>query len=157
MGKVKAIPEGLQGATPYLCCQDAAAALKFYADAFGAMETMRFAEPDGRVGHAEFKVGEAVIMLSDEYPEMDIRGPRSLGGTAVMIHLYVDDVDAVVRRAVAAGATLTRPVADQFYGDRSAQLEDPFGHRWSIATHVEDVGPEELQRRFQRLMAERAD
>lgn len=153
MTKAKAIPEGLKGATPYLCCEDAAAALEFYAKAFGAVEIMRFAEPSGRVGHAECKIGDAVIMLSDEYPEMDIRGPRALGGTPVMIHLYVDDVDAFARRAVAAGATLTRPVADQFYGDRSAQLEDPFGHRWSIATHVEDVSPEELQRRFQSMVA----
>ncbi len=153
MGQVQAIPESLKGATPYLCCEDAAAALDFYAEAFGAVETVRFAEPSGRIGHAEFKVGDAVVMLSDEYPEMDVRGPRSLGGTPVMIHLYVRDVDAFVRRAVAAGAELTRPVADQFYGDRSAQLEDPFGHRWSIATHVEDVSGEELQRRFRALMA----
>ncbi len=153
MSNVQPIPDALRGATPYLCCADAPRALAFYAAAFGALETLRFAEPSGRIGHAEITIGAAVVMLSDEYPEMNVLSPRALGGTPVMIHLYVPDVDAFVERAVANGAVLTRPVATQFYGDRSAQLEDPFGHRWSIATHVEDVSTEELHRRFEAMVA----
>ena len=137
---------------PYLCCRDAARALDFYARAFGAVETMRLAEPGGRIGHAEFRLGDAVIMLSDEYPERKVLSPQTLGGTPVATHLYVDDVDAFCARAVAAGATLARPVADQFYGDRSGQLEDPFGHRWFVATHVEDVPAAEVQRRYDAMM-----
>jgi PhnB protein len=108
---------------------------------------MRIPAPGGKVGHAELQVGAAVLMLSDEYPEMGIRGPRSVGGTPVTMNLYVEDVDAVFDRAVGAGATALRPVADQFYGDRSGQFEDPYGHRWSVSTHIEDVPPEELARR----------
>ncbi len=137
---------------PYLCCRDAARALEFYTAAFGAVETMRLAEPSGRIGHAEIKLGDAVIMLSDEYPEMHVRSPEALGGTPVMIHLYVDDVDAFAARAVAAGATLERPVAHQFYGDRSGQLRDPFGHRWSVATRLEAVSADEIQRRYDAMM-----
>ncbi len=140
--------------TPYLCCRDAARALAFYREAFGAVETMRLAEPGGRIGHAEMTIDGATIMLSDEYPEVDIRSPQALGGTPVMVHLIVADVDAVAARAVAAGATLERPVADQFYGDRSGQLRDPFGHRWSIATRVEELSSAEIQRRFQKLSTE---
>ena len=153
MANVNPIPDGMEGATPYLCCADAAAAIDFYRRAFGAEEKLRLAGPDGRVGHAELMIGAATIMLADEHPEMGFRSPRALGGSPVTIHLYVPDVDALVARAEAAGATVTRPVADQFYGDRSAQLEDPFGHHWSFATHVEDVSSEELQRRFETLMA----
>jgi PhnB protein len=153
MSKVKPIPAGLEGATPYLSCKDAARALAFYTKAFGAVETVRFADPEGRIGHAEIKIGAATVMLADEYPDMGFRSPQALGGSPVTIHLYVADVDAFVARATAAGATVTRPVADQFYGDRSGQLEDPFGHRWSIATHVEDVSNEEMQRRFRAMMA----
>jgi PhnB protein len=151
---VKKIPEGFAAATPYLCCRDARKAIAFYVEASGAVETMCPAEPNGRVGHAELRIGDAAIMLSDEYPEMGIRSPQALGGSPVTIHLYLDDVDAFARRAVAAGATLTRPVADQFYGDRSGNLEDPFGHRWMIATHVEDVSPEEMDRRYRAVMAQ---
>lgn len=153
MAEVNPIPQGMEGATPYLACADATQAIAFYAHAFGAVETMRFAGPDGRVGHAELAIGRAKIMLADEHPEMGFRSPRALGGSPVTIHVYVADVDALAARAAAAGATITRPVADQFYGDRSVQLEDPFGHRWSFATHVEDVPSDELHRRFQALMA----
>lgn len=150
--KTKPIPEGYQGATPYLSCRDASSAIEFYKKAFGATEVMRLAEPSGRLGHAEIKIGAALIMISDEYPEMGVRSPQSLGGSPVAIHIYVEDVDAVATRAVAAGAKLLRPVADQFYGDRSSTLEDPFGHRWSIATHKEDVSPEEMQKRYAAMM-----
>ncbi len=150
--KAKPIPDGFQGATPYLCCRNAAAALDFYQRAFGATEIMRLAEPSGRIGHAEIKIGDAVVMISDEYEEMGVRSPQGLGGSPVGIHLYVDDVDAMAAQAVAAGATLDRPVADQFYGDRSAPLTDPFGHRWFLATHIEDVSAEEMQKRFGAMM-----
>ena len=149
--KVKSIPQGFQGVTPYLCCKDAASAVEFYKKAFGATEVMRLAEPSGKLGHAEIKIGDAMVMIADEYPEMDFRSPQSLGGSPVTIHLYVDDVDALVSRAVAAGAKLQRPVADQFFGDRLGQLMDPFGHRWSVATHKEDVSLEEIQKRFAAL------
>ncbi|MGH9670678.1 MAG: VOC family protein, partial [Terriglobales bacterium] len=128
--------------------QGAAAAIEFYRKAFGATELVRMAQPDGRIGHAELRIGDSVVMLADEVPEMGYRGPKSLGGTPVSILLYFDDVDAVVARAVAAGAKLTREVKDQFYGDRSGVIEDPFGHLWTIATHKEDVSPEEIDRRM---------
>ena len=150
--KAQPIPDGFHGATPYLCCKDAARAIEFYKKAFGATEVMRLAEPSGRIGHAEVKIGDAIIMLSDEYAEMGVRSPQSLGGTPVAIHLYVEDVDALARQAVAAGAQLTRPVADQFYGDRTGTVEDPFGHRWHIATHKEDVSSEELGKRYAVMM-----
>ena len=149
--KVKPIPDGHHGATPYLCCKDAARAIEFYERAFGATELFRLAEPSGRIGHAELKIGDALIMLSDEYAEWGVRSPQSLGGSPVSIHLYVEDVDALAARAVAAGATLQRPVTDQFYGDRSGSLVDPFGHRWNIATHKEDVSAEEMQRRYEKM------
>ncbi|TMB21146.1 MAG: VOC family protein [Deltaproteobacteria bacterium] len=147
-GRVNPVPR----ATPYLCCKDAARAIEFYKKAFGATEAMRLSEPGGRIGHAEIRIGDAPIMLSDEYPEMDVRSPQSLGGSPVLIHLYVDDVDALASRAVAAGAKLLRPVADQFYGDRSGTLTDPFGHRWMIATRKEDVSAAEMQKRYDALM-----
>ena len=148
----KPIPDGFHGATPYLCCRDAARAIEFYRRAFGATETMRLAEPGGRIGHAEIKIGQAVIMLSDEYPDFGAVSPQSIGGTAVAIHLYVADVDALVRQAAAAGATVHRQPEDQFYGDRSATLSDPFGHRWTFATHIEDVSVEEIRRRYAALL-----
>lgn len=149
----ESVPEGYEGATPYLCCRDAAAALAFYERAFGAVETMRLAEPgSGRVGHAEMKIGRATIMLSDEYPDFGVVSPPSIGGSAVTIHLYVDDVDAWHRRAVDAGATSQRPPADQFYGDRTVNLVDPFGHRWMLATRVEEVSAEEMQRLYAAMM-----
>jgi PhnB protein len=150
--QVKPIPDGFHGATPYLCCKGAAGAIEFYQRAFGATEVMRMAEPSGRVGHAEIRIGDAIVMLADEYPDFGVRSPASIGGTPVTIHIYVSDVDALVSRATAAGATLQRPPTDEFYGDRSATLTDPYGHRWMFATHREDVSPEELRRRYEALM-----
>ncbi|MGH7898967.1 MAG: VOC family protein [Candidatus Binatia bacterium] len=149
--KVKPIPDGYQGATPYLCCKGAARAIEFYKQGLGATEVMRMAQPDGRVGHAEMRMGEALIMLADEFPEMGFKSPETLGGSPVTIHLYVEDVDAVAKRAVAAGGKLVRPVEDQFYGDRSCTLQDPVGHVWNLSTHKEDVPPEELKRRAEAL------
>jgi PhnB protein len=143
----KAIPEGYRTATPYLIVNGGAEAIEFYKRAFGATEMMRMADPHGRVGHAEIKIGDSIIMLADEHPGMGHRSPRSIGGSAVSILLYVEDVDKLFDRAVKAGAKSQRPVANQFYGDRSGTLEDPFGHVWTIATHVEDVPPEEMRRR----------
>jgi PhnB protein len=146
-GETKPIPDDYRGATPYLCVNGAARALDFYKQAFGAREVMRMPHPDGRIGHAEIRIGDAPIMLADEFPEMDFRSPTSLGGTPVNLFIYVADVDRVVSQAESAGAKVTRPVADQFYGDRVGVLKDPFGHSWSFATHIEDVSPEELKRR----------
>jgi PhnB protein len=149
---VKAVPEGYHTATPYLIVDGAATALEFYRKAFGATERMRFAAPGGKIGHAEITIGNSAIMLADEHPEMGYRGPQAIGGTPVSIHLYVENVDEVFPRAVAAGATALRPVADQFYGDRSGTLRDPFGHVWHVATHKEDLSPEEMHRRAQAAM-----
>ena len=145
--KVKPIPEGYGAVTPYLIVDGAARAIEFYKEAFGAEETFRMEGPGGRVGHAEIKIGDSHIMLADEHPEMGARGPRSFGGSPISLALYVEDVDATVSRAVEAGAKLTRPVANQFYGDRTGGLEDPFGHAWYVATHVEDVSEEEMKKR----------
>lgn len=146
--EVKSIPDGCEGAAPYLCINDATAAIEFYKIAFGATEVYRLTEPGGKIGHAEIKIGRAVIMLADEYPELGHRSPKSLGGTPVKIHLYVADVDAVVSQAYDAGAIILQPVKDEFYGDRNGKLEDPFGHVWFIATRKENVTPEEVQKRF---------
>jgi len=146
-GKVNPIPEEYRGATPYLCVKGSCARDRIYKNAFGAREVMRMAQPDGRVGHAELRIGAAAIMLADEYPEMNFLSPPSIGGTPVNILVYVEDVDSLVKRATADGAKLLRAVADQFYGDRMGVLEDPFGHCWSFATHIEDVSPEEMQKR----------
>lgn len=148
----KPLPKGLQIVTPYLCIKDAASAIEFYKKAFGAIEVMRLAEPGGRIAHAEITIGGGAIMLSDEYPEMDVRSPQSLGGSPVAIHLYVEDVDALANRAIAAGATAVRPVADQFYGDRAGTLADPFGHRWFIATRKENVSSAEMAKRYEAMM-----
>ena len=148
----KPIPDGYRTATPYLIVKGAAEAIEFYKRAFGATEMLRMADPQGKVGHAEIKIGDSVIMLADEHPAMGYRGPRSLGGSSVSILLYLEDVDGVFERAVKAGAKAQRPVMNQFYGDRSGTLEDPFGHVWTVATHVEDVAPEEMQRRAQAAM-----
>ncbi|MEX2174617.1 MAG: VOC family protein [Pirellulaceae bacterium] len=150
---VKPIPDGYHTATPYLVIGGAAQAIEFYKQAFGAKELFRMAGPGGKVGHAEIKIGDSPIMLADEHPELGFKGPKSLGGTPVGIMLYVPDVDAVVAKAVAAGATVMRPVQNQFYGDRSGTLTDPFGHNWTIATHVEDVSHEEMGRRAEAAMA----
>jgi PhnB protein len=133
--------------TPYLIVQGAAKALEFYQKAFGAKELFRMPQPDGRIAHAEMKVGDSHIMLADEFPEMNVQSPHSLGGTAVQFLLYVEDVDSAAARALAAGLTELRPIKDQFYGDRSGTFRDPFGHIWTIATHKEDVSGEELARR----------
>jgi PhnB protein len=145
----KPIPDGYHTATPYLIIQGAARAIKFYEEAFGATELLRLADPSGKVGHAEISIGDSRIMLADEYLDMGFRSPQSLGGSPVGIHLYVEDVDALSGRAVAAGATVLRAVQDQFYGDRSGTLVDPFGHIWTIATHKKDVSPEEIEKHFE--------
>ncbi|HET6266909.1 MAG TPA: VOC family protein, partial [Acidobacteriota bacterium] len=138
-------------ATPRLICRNAAAAIEFYKDAFGATEVFRFVEPNGRVGHAELRIGDAAVYLTDEAPEYGTRSPLSLGGSPVEIHLDVEDVDAFTNRAVAAGAKLVRPVQDQFHGHRLGQIADPFGHEWKISTPVEDVSKEEMNRRFRAM------
>ncbi len=145
--KTKPIPDGYQTITPYLIVNGAADAIDFYKRIFGATERMRMSAPQDRVGHAELLIGVSLIMLADEFPEMDARGPKTIGGSPVMLHLYVEDVDAVVASAVAAGAKLSQAVETKFYGDRSGSLVDPWGHVWHIATHVEDVSQEETQRR----------
>jgi PhnB protein len=145
--KTKPIPKGYHAVTPYLSVQGAASAIAFYKKAFGAKEVMRMPGPGGTIGHAEIQIGDSRIMLADEFPEMNFRSPRAVGGTSVNIHLYVQDADKVAKKAVTAGAKLLRPVADQFYGDRSGSLEDPFGHVWHVATHVEDVPVKELKKR----------
>jgi PhnB protein len=148
----KAIPDGYHSATPYLIVTGAADAIEFYKRAFGAVELFRMAKPDGKVGHAEIRIGDSVIMLADEHPDMGYRSPSSLGGSSVSIMLYMEDVDGVFARALEAGARAQRGVADQFYGDRNGTIEDPFGHVWTIATHVEDVPPEEIERRVAAMM-----
>jgi uncharacterized glyoxalase superfamily protein PhnB len=133
---------------PYLCVADASAAIAFYVNAFGAREKFRLVEPSGRIGHAEIELGTMTLMLSDEYPEYGIRGAKAIGETAVTIHLHVDDADAVIRRAAQHGATIEREPSDAFYGERSGVIRDPFGHRWMIGHSIEDVSPEEMQRRY---------
>jgi PhnB protein len=152
--KVNFIPDGYHTVTPYLACGDAASAIEFYKKAFGAAEVMRMPGPGGKIGHAEVKIGDSRIMLTDEYAEMNFVGPLSRGGTTVHIHLYVKDVDAAVARALAAGAKLLREVNDQFYGDRTGALADPFGHVWHLATHKEDVSMSELRKRAAKRVKE---
>jgi PhnB protein len=149
---VSPIPAGYYTATPYLIIKDAARAIDFYKQAFGATELMRFADPNGRVGHAEIKIGNSIIMLADEHSECGYRSPQTLGGTPVSILLYVEEVDSRFRQAIAAGAKAMQPVDDKFYGDRSGSLVDPFGHVWTIATHKEDVTVEEVRRRLEEFM-----
>ena len=153
MSDVKAVPENYPQVTPYLSVVGAAAAVDFYTSVLGATERMRVPGPNDTIGHCELELGDSLIMLADEAPEIGFRSPKALGGSPVIISVYVDDVDAVVQRAVDAGATVLRPVETQFYGDRSGQFEDPFGHRWSIASHVEDVSPEEMERRAAEAIA----
>jgi PhnB protein len=145
------IPEGYHSVTPYLVIDGAAEALEFYKNAFGATELMRMPAPGGKIGHAEIKIGDSHVMLADEHPEQGHRGPKSIGGTPVGIMIYVEDVDSMFRKAVSLGATETRPVETQFYGDRMGALTDPFGHNWMISTHVEDVSPEEMERRMKAM------
>jgi PhnB protein len=144
---VKPIPDNYPQVVPYLCVDGAAAAIDFYRLVFGATERMRMSEPDGRLGHAELEIGTALIMLSDEFPDMGVRAPKTIGGTPVTISVYVENVDEVFARAVEAGSTVLRPVTDQFFGDRAGQFEDPFGHRWSVATRIEDLTPQEMGER----------
>jgi PhnB protein len=151
---VKPRPDGYHTATPVLIVNGAARAIEFYQRAFGAKELMRFDDPSGRVAHAEIKIGDSTIMLADEFPKMEFKSPESLGGTTGSIHLYVENVDAVAQQAVAAGARQVRPVENQFYGDRSGTFADPFGHLWNVATHVEDVSMDELQKRMKKAMAQ---
>ena len=150
-GSVKPIPDGYTAVTPYLTIKGAAAALDFYKKAFGAEEAFRMNTPDGKVMHAEIRIGGAVIMLHDEMPEWKALSPQTIGDSASSIMLYVNDVDAVMKRALDAGATLMMEAADQFYGDRCGGVKDPFGHKWSIATHVEDVAPDEIARRAAKM------
>ncbi len=145
---VSPIPHGYHSVTPYLYIQGAARAIDFYQKAFGAKEVMRLADPNGRIGHAEIQIGDSRVMLADEHPEMGVRGPKTIGGAALSLLIYVDNVDALFEQAIAAGGKVLRPVKDQFYGDRSGTLEDPFGHIWTLATHKEDVPPGEIERRF---------
>ena len=150
---VKPVPEGYHAVTPYLIVNGGARAIEFYRTVFGATDVMRMAGPNG-VAHAEIRIGDAVVMLADESPDMGYKSPRALGGTPVSLMLYCADVDATFARAIDAGALAQRPVQDQFYGDRSGTLEDPFGHVWTIATHVEDVAPEEMDRRLAAMHAD---
>ena len=147
----KPVPEGMHSITPHLICAGAAEAIAYYKKAFGATEMVRLPRSDGKLLHASVRIGDSTIMLVDEMPQHGSLGPRALKGSPVMIHLYVDDVDATVARAVSAGAKVTMPVADMFWGDRYGQLEDPFGHRWSIATHKRDVNPEEMRKAMTKM------
>jgi uncharacterized glyoxalase superfamily protein PhnB len=151
MAQVKPIPEGMRSITPHLICAGAANAIEFYKNAFGAVEVARLPGPQGRLMHAMIRIGDSSVMLVDEMPEWGALGPKALKGSPVTIHLYVPDVDAVVGRAVKAGAKVTMPVEDQFWGDRYGKLEDPFGHHWSVATHVRDVSPQEMQQAMQKM------
>ena len=153
MAKVAPIPDNYPRVTPYLSVEGAKDAITWYCDILGATERGTMEGPDGKVGHAELEVGSSVIMLSDFYPEASAPTPKQLSGTPVVLMVYVDDVDDVHKRALAAGATEIAPVQDQFYGDRSGQFEDPWGHRWNIASHVEDVPPEEMEKRAAEAMA----
>jgi PhnB protein len=153
---VKHIPDGYHTATPYLIVKGAASALEFYKKALGATEIMRFPGPDGLIGHAEIRIGDSVLMLADENLAMGARSPRTLGGSPISIMVYVEDSDATFNKAVAAGAKVVRPLMDQFYGDRSGIVEDPFGHTWSISTHKEDVPPEEMKKRAEAAMKQKA-
>ena len=144
---VNPIPEGYPRVTPYLIVDGASTAIDFYESVLGATERMRMGGPDGKIGHAELEIGNSVLMLADEHPEMDARGPKTVGGTPVSLHVYVEDADSVFERAIKAGGEALRPVEDKFYGDRAGSFEDPFGHQWHVATHVEDIPPDEMSKR----------
>lgn len=148
---VKAIPEGMHALTPHLVCAGAADAIEFYKKAFNAVELVRLPGPQGRLMHASLRIGDSTLMLVDEMPEHGALGPKALKGSPVTIHLYVENADATFEQAVAAGAKVTMPLADMFWGDRYGQLEDPFGHRWSVATHQRDVTPEEMQEAMRKM------
>jgi PhnB protein len=155
-GPVKPVPPGYHTVTPYLTLSDAASAIDFYKQAFGATEIARMKGPDGKIGHAEIKIGDSVLMLADEWPGNEARSPQSLGGSTVGIFLYVDNVDAVFETATKAGAKIQQPLADMFWGDRFGKVSDPFGHHWALATHVEDVSPEEMEKRMRAAMPQAA-
>ena len=151
--KTKPIPEGMHSVTPHLVCAGAAKAIEFYKNAFGATEEGRMPGPDGRIMHAALRIGDSTVMLADEMPEWGSLGPKALKGSPVTIHLYVEDADAFVERAVKVGAKVTMPVAEQFWGDRYGKIEDPFGHHWSIGTHVRDVSTDEMQQAMKKMAA----
>ncbi|MXZ34487.1 MAG: VOC family protein [Acidobacteria bacterium] len=151
---VSPIPEGYHSVTPYLIVKNAAAAIEFYKKALGAAELFRMEAPGGKIGHAEIRIGDSHVMLADEYPDMGYKGPESLGGTSVHLMVYVSDVDKIYPQAIAAGGKEIRPLRNQFYGDRSGTLADPFGHVWTISTHVEDVSEEEMAKRAAAAMKE---
>jgi PhnB protein len=153
---VQPIPQGFHSITPFLVVNDATKAIDFYRRAFGAKEIMRNTGPDGKITHAEIRIGDSPLMLSDEMPQAGIRTPRSLGGSTVNIFLYVDNVDTIFKQAESAGAKVEMPLENMFWGDRYGRLTDPFGHSWSVATHKEDVAPEEMKKRAQQAMAQRA-
>ncbi|MEJ7594537.1 MAG: VOC family protein [Planctomycetaceae bacterium] len=152
--KANSVPPGYHTVTPYLLIKGASDAIAFYVQVFGAKEITRLTAPDGRIGHAEIRIGESTIMIADEHPEMDFLGPQSRGGTTVSLLIYVDHADDVFNDALQRGAKELRPICDQFYGDRSGSVTDPWGHVWSIATHLEDISPAELKRRFEELYAD---
>jgi PhnB protein len=156
MANIKAIPDGYHNVTPYLFVRGAATAIDFYKTVFGAKETVRMPGPDGRIMHAEVKIGNSIVMLADENPPSGVMSPQTIGGFSVGLHLYVENVDAVIQKAVENGAKTLRPIKDQFYGDRSGSLLDPFGHMWSVATHVEDVSPDEMRKRMKAAMSQAA-
>jgi PhnB protein len=152
MPDVDPIPAGYPRVTPYLCCRDAGAAIDFYRDVFGAVERMRMpGDSPGTVGHAELEFGDGLVMIADEFPDHGFLSPQTIGGTPVTVHVYVTDADTVFAKAIAKGATETRAMENQFYGDRSGQFEDPFGHRWNVASHVEDVSEEEMAKRMAEM------
>ena len=151
MSAVKPIPEGFHNVTPYLFVRTAALAIDYYKKVFGATEIMRMPGPDGRIMHAEIRIGDSIVMLADENPAEGMMSPKTVGGYSIGLHVYVEDVDAVVKNAIENGAKGLRPVRNQFYGDRTGSVLDPFGHLWSVATHVEDVDPEELKKRMKAM------
>ena len=155
-GQVQPVPSGYHTVTPYLTLSDAASAIDFYKKAFGATERFRMDRPDGKIGHAEIQIGDSIVMLADESPRSDSRSPQSLGGTTAGIFLYVENVDAVFDAAVKAGAKVHQPLTNMFWGDRFGGLTDPFGHSWALATHIEDVAPEEMEKRMQAAMSQAA-
>jgi PhnB protein len=156
MAKVKPIPEGYNSVTPYLFVKGAASAIDYYKNVFGAKERMRMPGPNGRIMHAELQIGDSIVMLADENPQVGAKSPETIGGTSSSLHVYVEDVDSTSKKAVSAGAKLVRPVKDEFYGDRIGTIIDPFGHMWSIATHIEDVSPEEMKKRMANAASQSA-
>jgi PhnB protein len=156
MSTVKSIPEGYHNVTPYLFVRSASSAIDFYKNVFGATEVVRMAGSNGKIMHAELKIGDSIVMLADENPTTGVMSPQTIGGFSVGLHLYVENVDAVIQKAVENGAKPLRPIKNQFYGDRSGSVLDPFGHMWSVATHVEDVSPEEMRKRMTAAMGQTA-